>query len=131
MPNVAPIDPRRTLSPGLDRLIASVDAVRNVDPAFPVGWLAAILHVARNEDRKGGLSIRDLSDLMDTSYSTVAEAVKKMAAPGRRFSEAADLLKYERDPLDDRRKLLRLTARGKALVRKLELINTSTGERRG
>lgn len=122
MPNVSPL-PTVNPSGGLDRLATCIDAAREMEPAFPVQWLAAVLHVARNEDKPDGLSVRDLADLLGTSYTTVAEAVKKMAVPSRRFSEASDLLKYEMDPMDNRRKLIRLTSRGRSFVRRLEMLN--------
>lgn len=111
-------------SQALDRLAHSLDAARAEDPHLPASWLAALLAIARHGSRPRGLSIRDLSDILGISYTSVAEMTKKMAKPGRRFEDASDWIVQGPDPMDDRRKLLKLGPKGLALVKRMEALNT-------
>lgn len=112
----------------LERFALGVEAIRKEDPSMPVSWLAVLLHIAKHQDQRDGLSIRELSDLLGISYSSTAEIVKKLAAPGHRFQGAADLVEMRVDLADERRKLLRVAPKGRALLQRVNLMNKSRGE---
>lgn len=111
-------------SASLQRFADGLSVVnREIDYEVPITWLLAVLAVGRFQDRPGGLSIRDLSDILGFSYSTTAELVKKLAPPGHRFAYGLGLLEYRDDPTDERRKLLSLTGtKGKALLRRIDAL---------
>lgn len=106
---------------GLLKMEAALGAVKETDPTMPVGWLLALIGVARLQDREGGLSIRELSDYLGVTYSSVAEIVKKLAPAGHRFPEALGVVDYEFSPVDERRKCLKVTPKGLTLLRKIAL----------
>lgn len=124
----ATVEVDATWSGSLERALHVVEAIRDTDPGMPMTWAAAFLTVAKyQEHRKEGLSIKDLADLIGVSYSSVAELVKKLGPPSHRFSQAADLLEIRTDVLDERRKVLKVSSKGRSLIQRISLRNTGKG----
>lgn len=116
---------RQGLSPwpgSLSRLEHALEVVRREDGDMPVGWLLLLLGVAKFQHIEEGVSARDLADKMSFPYPTVAEVVKKMSAPTTRFPTATGLLEQKVSRLDERRKDLLLSGKGRMLIERLAAI---------
>ncbi|MCA3650019.1 MAG: winged helix-turn-helix transcriptional regulator [Methylobacterium sp.] len=119
------VGPSKAWPSSLEKTLQITEAIRDADPGMPITWALMFLNVAKYQDqKKEGLSIRDLSDIVGISYSSVAEIVKKMSSSSHRFPDAVGLLQVKTDALDERRKILKLSSKGQALLRKISLINS-------
>lgn len=83
---------------------------------FPIHHVEVFLFVAR----KGSCSYAEIEEALNLSNSTVSRTVHALGDTHRKGHPGQGLLELHRDPDEGRRYLVRLTARGKALVRQLE-----------
>lgn len=106
----------------LSRLEHALEVVRREDGDMPVGWLLLLLGVAKFQSSEEGISAKDLADRMLFPYPTVAETVKKMSGPTTRFPSATGLIEQKVSRLDERRKDLVLSGKGRMLIERLAAI---------
>lgn len=86
--------------------------------ALPLHHVQLFLAVAR----EGAISYRDLEEALNLDNGTVSRVVAAMGSEHWRGYPGHGLLETFRDPAEGRRYLVRLTAKGKALVRQLQAI---------
>jgi YD repeat-containing protein len=83
---------------------------------FPVHHAQVFLHVATS----GGCTYEEIEEALNLSNSTVSRTVHALGDTHRKGYDGHGLLETHKDPEEGRRYLVRLTAKGKALLRQLE-----------
>ena len=68
---------------------------------------------------KDGISMQDISEKLDLAQSTVSRNVFKLSFTNRHRERGIDLLEAFEDPMERRRKLVKLTAKGKRVYETL------------
>lgn len=107
-------------------LIQVLEVLRRLDPDMPIQYALSFLTVAQNE----GLSIRELSERLGIAQSSASRnvaALSRWRGPGK---PGHDLVLSEEDPRERRRKVVTLTAEGRALVEELGDLLARTPQRR-
>ncbi len=70
--------------------------------------------------QRGQATYRELEEALNLSNSTVSRTVHALGETHRKGYDGHALLEVVRDPKEARRYVIRLTAKGKALVRQIE-----------
>lgn len=103
----------------LDAALKVVDAVRRVcEDTMPSQQLAAFLFIAKND----GCSMADLAEYMDQAQSSISRAAAALSVHNtlsRNKKKGYGLVKAEEDPRERRRKLLKLTPKGRKLAEEI------------
>lgn len=83
-------------------------------PKVLMGEAYSLLLIASGETKDGGgLTITELAAKSGVALSTASRTVDALAGDGKRGGSVGyELITATRDPMDDRRKILRLTAKG-------------------
>lgn len=103
----------------LDRLESCLAAFSVLSPtAFPVHHAQVFLLVAQ----RGFATYQEIEEALNLNNSSVSRTVHALGHTTRKGGPGHGLLEVVRDPGEGRRYLVRLTAKGKALVRQLESI---------
>lgn len=101
----------------LDRSILMLEELRKLDDDMPIQYALSFLYISRYE----GLSSRELADHMGVSQAAASRQVAALA-DHRRKGEGYKIVSDERDPQELRRKILKLTSKGRRVVKSLVAI---------
>ena len=99
----------------LRKIYRVVEAFRTVDREMPVQQMATLLIVALNE----GLSLKEISDRLATASSTASRNVAALSKVHRLGKRGHDLVSSREDPVERRRKMHTLTAKGRLFILRL------------
>jgi DNA-binding MarR family transcriptional regulator len=103
----------------LSQLRRALAVVGAVDPAqCPVHHVQILLLVA--EAGPGGCTYRHLEEALNLSNASVSRSVNALGLNARHVKNPLGLLLIDIDPAEGRRYRVRLSAKGKALIRALE-----------
>lgn len=103
----------------LSQLEAALSVLGTLDPGkLPLHHAQVLLLVAR----KGGCTYRELETELNLTNASISRSVTGLSDEANHRQNPLGLLKIERDPDEGRRYKVRLTAKGKALVKALEAI---------
>lgn len=111
----------------LDPLVRVLEAFRLLDPDLPIQYALSFLTIAQNE----GMSIRDLSERLGIAQSSASRNVAALSKWHSFGKEGHDLVQAEEDPRERRRKIVTLTAKGRALALQLADLIGGDGNRGG
>lgn len=100
----------------LDRALAAFATL--APAAFPIHWAQILVLVGE----KGQVTYAQVEEELNLSNSSVSRSVHALGEFHRKGGPGLGLLTVTPDPGEGRRYLVRLSARGKALVRQLESI---------
>jgi DNA-binding MarR family transcriptional regulator len=92
------------------------DKFREIDDTIPIRWIQTFLYVAQHIDSEDLTQAR-IADALGAAEGVVSKFLLKMSDQG-----GLGLLRRERDPQDDRRKTITLTAKGKKLLNDVQTI---------
>jgi DNA-binding MarR family transcriptional regulator len=84
--------------------------------SFPIHHAQVFLVVAA----RGHVTYQEIEEALNLTNSTVSRTVNALGETHRKGYPGLDLLEVYRDPEEGRRYLVRLTAKGKALLRQLQ-----------
>lgn len=108
----------------IDRLRSALNLLVDGQPeGMTVGLLRSFLTVALYPDR----SLREYQDLLDMSQSTMSRHLLDLGEMNRKRLPGLKLIDQHTDPMDRRKNVYRLTAKGRALVTALERALGSEG----
>lgn len=102
--------------------------LRQYDDDFPIQYLDVFLMVVHESALGNDITQQQIADTLGMTASAVSRAVGALGKVGARGKLGLDLLEMDTDVMDRRKKYLRLTARGKALIEMLYIL-ISTDER--
>jgi DNA-binding MarR family transcriptional regulator len=119
----APLDKETRIA--LNRVKSALETFLALDRDMPMGEALAFLHIALGETADTALSIKELQDRATFPMSTASRYVHSLAEMDRHGRQGKEMITHPRDPLDDRRKVLRITAKGRRIANQLR---TALGE---
>ena len=99
-------------------LLRIIEEMRKFDPLLE-SQAIAIFFVVCLEGGKDGISMQDISEKLDLAQSTVSRNVFKLSFTNRHRERGIDLLEAFEDPMERRRKLVKLTAKGRRVYETL------------
>ena len=103
----------------LSQLEAALNVFGTLDPGrLPLHHIQVLLMVAR----KGGATYRELETELNLTNASISRSVTGLSDEANHRLKPLGLLAIERDPAEGRRYRVRLTPKGKALVKALEAI---------
>lgn len=111
---------QKTTARSITALIQALEVIRKrlKQPDVPMTQLLTFAYVA---DRGGEIPMQDLADLTGVIQSSVSRNVEKLGPGNKAKNELGfGLLEAFEDPFYRRRKLVRLTPRGKDLVEQID-----------
>jgi DNA-binding MarR family transcriptional regulator len=89
-----------------------IEAFRRLDPDMPIQYALSFLTIAQHE----GLSMGDLAQRLSIAQSSASRNIAALSK-WHSFGKAGhDLVEAHEDPRERRRKIVRLTARGRHLI---------------
>ena len=101
----------------LDQLARSLNAFAAMDPTvFPLHFAQLFVEVARREQ----CTFAELEEALGISGGSVSRSVAALSDVNRYGGKGYELLEIHKDPAQPRRYLVKLTAKGKALVRQFK-----------
>lgn len=100
----------------LQNLLDIVNEMRDLDPEIQAQAIATLLVIAQNPD---GIKMQDLGKQVRISQSSVSRNVSLLSHTQRYGRPGHDLVVAFEDPMERRRKLVRLTPKGKRVVNRL------------
>ena len=95
-----------------------VEQFRGIDARMQAQTIQTFLWVAGHDD----MPMKDLSDALHISQSSVSRNVSALSKWLRTHDAGPDLVEAYEDPFERRRKIVRLTPRGKKLAGRVEEI---------
>ncbi len=111
MIDAQPTHPSKLSRQSAQTLLDLLNALRCVDPEFPLQYAICLTEIAMNE----GLSLTQLADRTHLALSTVSRIVGALSTV-RQSGEAYGLVMIKISPKERRRKELSLTPKGWAVI---------------
>lgn len=100
----------------LDAILLAVSKMRKVDAEMPAQAMATLLSVA-NTDRP--IRMTEIAEQLQVSQPTVSRNVAYFSATNRHKRKGHEMLEAYPDPEEHRRKLVKLTAKGRRFIKSL------------
>ena len=101
----------------LTNLINAIEAFRDVDPLFPPQTMLTFLTLCKGPP--DGMAMADIAAKLDRTQASASRNIMALSDVNRRKEEGYSLIEAFHDPLDFRRKMARLTPKGKRLKEQL------------
>jgi DNA-binding MarR family transcriptional regulator len=101
----------------VNRAIQLLEVFRTLNPDMPMGEAVSLLLIAQGETKEGGgLTVTELKDRGGFALASASRYMKSLSDKNRHGAEGHQLVTADRDPLDDRRKVLRLSSKGSRVI---------------
>lgn len=100
----------------LQDFLKFVRGVSKLEPEMPLQQLHCLLVIAQSEE---GMSLTDISHKVGIGLATASRYVAALGKQNRHREEGLLLVESFEDPMERRKKIIRLTAKGKAAINKL------------
>ena len=100
----------------LQEYLKFIRGVSKLEAEMPLQQLHCLLVIAQAED---GLSLTDLAQKVGIGLATASRYVAALGKQNRHREEGLFLVESFEDPMERRKKIIRLTTRGKIAVQKL------------
>lgn len=101
------------------KIIQALELLRTIDQDMPIGAAVSFMLVAQGETKDSGISVTEMAKLGDFALSTASRYMNYLNLKDRRGNAGLELIDDPRDPEDDRRKVLILSAKGRRVVSQL------------
>lgn len=93
-----------------------LEGIRQLDPEMPLGQVMCYLVIAQEKD---GLSLTELARKVGIGMATASRYVASLNNMTRYRTEGLKLVESFEDPLERRKKIIRLTTKGQITLRKI------------
>lgn len=100
----------------LNDYLKFVRGVAKIEPEMPLQQLHCLLVIAQSEE---GMSLTDISQKVGIGLATASRYVAALGKQNRHREEGLLLVESFEDPMERRKKIIRLTKKGKAAINKL------------
>lgn len=109
-----PLDPRSRVA--LSRALNILEVFRTIDPDMKMGEAVGFLMIAAGETHDGGLSVTELSKQGGFALSSASRYAQALGELNRHHKPGYELVKDEVDLMERRRKILRVTPKGRRIL---------------
>lgn len=105
----------------VNRALQILNIFRDLDQEMPIGEAVSFLLIANGETRDGGgLTVTELGRQGGFALATASRYMKSLALKNRRGEPGHEVVTDERDPTDDRRKVLRISTKGQRVLTRIQ-----------
>jgi DNA-binding MarR family transcriptional regulator len=98
----------------LDNALRLITAIRTIDPEMPLPQVHCFLIVANSED---GLSLSEIAKKANVGLATASRYIASLGKINRHREEGFQLIESFEDPMERRKKIIRLTTKGKVALK--------------
>lgn len=98
-------------------LMRATVVLRNIDPDINLAQLQCLLVVSQEE--KDGISITEIANKVGITLATASRYIAALGKTNRHHEDGFGLIETFEDPMERRRKIVRLTPKGKSLINKM------------
>ena len=101
----------------ISKALQLLNIFRDMDPDMTMGEAVSLLFIAQGERKDGGgLTVTELSVKGDFALSSASRYMKSLGKKDRHGRPGEEVVSDARDPNDERRKILRLTTKGRRVL---------------
>lgn len=104
----------------LSRALQVLEIFRTIDPDMPMGEAVSFLMIANGESKDSGLSITELSKMGAFALSSASRYVQALGEVDRHRRPGHDLVSDHVDPMERRRKILKVTPKGRRVITQIK-----------
>ncbi len=97
----------------VDRVLTGISAI---DPEMPLQQARCLFIVAQSEE---GMSLSDIAKKAGIGLATASRYIGALGKINRRREEGLKLIESFEDPMERRKKIIRLTPKGKIIIQKI------------
>lgn len=90
--------------------------VQKIDPEMPLQQLMCLLVIAESNE---GMSLTEVANKVGVGLATASRYVGSLGKINRRREEGLKFIEAYEDPMERRKKIIRLTPKGKAIVKQI------------
>lgn len=101
----------------LDECLKCISELRNVDSEMPLPQVHCLFILAKAGEE--GMSLTELANKAEIAMATASRYIGNMGKINRFREEGFQLVEAFEDPLERRRKIIRLTPKGKVLINRI------------
>lgn len=101
----------------IDDCLTAISEVRKIDPEMPLPQVHCLMLLAKAGP--DGLSLTELSRQADIAMATASRYIGNLGKINRFKEEGFNLVEAFEDPMERRKKIIRLTGKGKALINRI------------
>lgn len=95
------------------KLLSGISAV---DPEMPLGQAKCLFIIAQEEE---GMSLTDIAKMAGIGLATASRNIAALGKINRKREEGLQLIESFEDPMERRKKIIRLTAKGKTTIKRI------------
>lgn len=104
----------------VNKAIQVLEIFRELDSDMPMGEAISFLLIAQGETPDGGgLTVTELKDRGGFALASASRYMKSLGRKNRHGEPGHELVTDERDPVDERRKTLRISPKGTRVIAKI------------
>lgn len=100
----------------VDEAYKLLDGIKEVDPEMPISQMMCLLVVSKSED---GMSLTDVSKKVGISLATASRYIGSLGRMNRHHKEGLNFVESFEDPMERRKKIIRLTTKGKIALKNI------------
>lgn len=100
----------------LETLLRVLMELQKVNPDMPLQQFMCLLVIAKHKD---GLSLTDLAKKANIGLATASRYVASLGKINRHKEEGFNFIEAYEDPMERRKKIIRLTTKGKIALKKI------------
>ena len=105
----------------VNQALQVLEIFRDLDQEMPIGEAVSFLLIANGQTRAGGgLTVTELGRLGGFALATASRYMKSLSLKNRRGEPGHEIVTDERDPLDERRKVLRISPKGGRVIHRIQ-----------
>jgi DNA-binding MarR family transcriptional regulator len=99
-----------------DEAIKILSGIQRIDPDMPIQQALCLLFIAK---AKEGMSLTELSKKVGIGLTTASRYVSALGQVNRHKEEGYNLIESKEDPMERRKKIIRLTIKGEITLRNI------------
>lgn len=100
----------------LEDAIKFLSGISAIDPEMPLGQAKCLFVVATSDE---GMSLSDIAKKAQIGLATASRNIAALGKINRRREEGLQLIESFEDPMERRKKIIRLTAKGRTTIRNI------------
>lgn len=90
--------------------------IQRIDPEMPLQQVICLFVIAQEKD---GISLTDLANKVGIGLASASRYVGALGKVNRRREEGFNFIEAYEDPMERRKKIIRITTKGKIAIRKM------------